>query len=208
MKVRFVESATSSSNTKKQVDSHKTQDSNKFVLPSIGMKSSTSTSRSRPSGNTKNNRISQTTSSNMKNKVEDHPRSIKSSSNKKNRVSEPICNANVTHSMLNVNSELIFATCNECMFDEIHDLCVLDFVNNVNVRSKSKSSKRIKKKTTWKPTGKVFTNVGYKWIPTSQKFTKDGNRFPLTRITSTNVVSPKNPLPTKVVKKTTPRRNN
>ncbi|GKD99607.1 hypothetical protein Tco_1387591, partial [Tanacetum coccineum] len=30
-----------------------------------------------------------------------------------------------------------------------------------------------------------------------QKFTIDGNRFPLTRITSTNVVPPKNPLPTK-----------
>ncbi|GJV37331.1 hypothetical protein Tco_1409808 [Tanacetum coccineum] len=117
----------------------------KLVLPSIRMKSSTSASRSQPSGNFKNNRISQTTSSNIKNKVEDHPRSVKSSSNKKNRVSEPICNANVTHSMLNVNSELICATCNECMFDAIHDLCVLDFVNDVNVRSKSKSSKRIKK---------------------------------------------------------------
>ncbi|GJV49471.1 retrovirus-related pol polyprotein from transposon TNT 1-94 [Tanacetum coccineum] len=101
----------------------------------VRMKSSTSASRSQPSGNFKNNRISQTTSSNIKNKVEDHPRSVKSSSNKKNRVSEPICNANVTHSMLNVNSELICATCNECMFDAIHDLCVLDFVNDVNVLS-------------------------------------------------------------------------
>ncbi|GKC76446.1 retrovirus-related pol polyprotein from transposon TNT 1-94 [Tanacetum coccineum] len=84
-KVRFAEPATSSSNTKKQVDSHKTQDSNKHVLPSTGMKSSTSASR---------------------------------------------------------------------------------------------------------------------------KFTIDGNRCPLTRITSTNVVPPKNPLPTKVAKKTTTRRNN
>ncbi|GJU53377.1 retrovirus-related pol polyprotein from transposon TNT 1-94 [Tanacetum coccineum] len=90
-KVRFAEPATSSSNTHKQVDSHKTQDSNKPVLPSTGMKSSTSASRSQPSGNTKNNRISQTTSRNPKNKVEDHPRSVKSNSNKKNRVIEPIC---------------------------------------------------------------------------------------------------------------------
>ncbi|GKD04126.1 hypothetical protein Tco_1179100 [Tanacetum coccineum] len=57
--------------------------------------SSTSTSRSKPSVNTKKNRISQTTSSNQKNKVEDHPRSVKSSSNEKNRISEPVCNANV-----------------------------------------------------------------------------------------------------------------
>nr|GEX70084.1 uncharacterized mitochondrial protein AtMg00810-like [Tanacetum cinerariifolium] len=35
---------------------------------------------------------------------------------------------------------------------------------HIDVRSR-------KKKTTWKPTGKVFTIVGYKWIPTGQKFT-------------------------------------
>ncbi|GJV06142.1 retrovirus-related pol polyprotein from transposon TNT 1-94 [Tanacetum coccineum] len=126
------------------------------------MKSSTSISRSQPSSNTKKNRTSQTTSSNMKNKVEEHPRSIKSISNKMNRVIEPVCNANVKHSMLNTKSELICATYNECMFDAIHDLCVLDFVNDVNVRSKSKFSKSRKKKKIWKPTGKIFTSVGYR----------------------------------------------
>ncbi|GJX51429.1 hypothetical protein Tco_0278274 [Tanacetum coccineum] len=94
----------------------------------------------------------------------------------------------VKHSMLNANSELTCATCNKCMFDTIHDLCVLDFVNDVNGRSTSNSAKKSKKKTTWKPTGKVFTNVGYKWIPTCRKFIMDGNICPLTRITSTNVV--------------------
>ncbi|GJU12653.1 hypothetical protein Tco_1135049 [Tanacetum coccineum] len=38
--------------------------------------------------------------------------------------------------------------------------------------------------------------------------TIDGNRFRLTRITSNNVVPPKNPLSTKVTKKTAPGRNN
>ncbi|GJS66286.1 hypothetical protein Tco_0680850 [Tanacetum coccineum] len=104
-KVRFAKHATSSSSTQKQVDSHKTQDSNKLVLPSTGMKSSTSASRSQPSDNTKNNRISRTTSSNQKTKVEDHPRSVKSSSNIKNQVIEPSYNVNVKHSMLNANSE-------------------------------------------------------------------------------------------------------
>ncbi|GJW41947.1 hypothetical protein Tco_0070746 [Tanacetum coccineum] len=42
------------------------------------VKSSTSASRSQPSGNTKNNRILRPPSSNMQNKVEDHPRSVKS----------------------------------------------------------------------------------------------------------------------------------
>ncbi|GJZ51773.1 retrovirus-related pol polyprotein from transposon TNT 1-94 [Tanacetum coccineum] len=187
-KVRFAEPATSLSNTKKQVDSYNTQDSNPPLLTSIGMKSSTSTSRLQPSGNTKKIRISRTTSNNHKNKVEDYPRSVKSSSNKKNRVIKPVYNANVKHSMLNANSELNCVTCNECMFDAIHDLCVLDFINDLNVRSKSKSAKSSKKKTTWKPTGKIFTSVGYRWLPTGRTFTIDGTKCPLTRIASTRVV--------------------
>ncbi|GJY19684.1 hypothetical protein Tco_0391175 [Tanacetum coccineum] len=85
-----------------------------FHVNNNKMKSSTSASRSYPLGNTKKNRISQTTSNNQKNKVEDHPRSV--NSNKTNRVIEPVCNANVKHSMLNANSELIYATCNEEAF--------------------------------------------------------------------------------------------
>ncbi|GJX71760.1 hypothetical protein Tco_0308931 [Tanacetum coccineum] len=45
---------------------------------------STSASGSQPSGNTKNDRILQTPSSNSKNKVEAHPRNVKSSLNKRN----------------------------------------------------------------------------------------------------------------------------
>ncbi|GJW10099.1 hypothetical protein Tco_1575926 [Tanacetum coccineum] len=136
-----------------------------------GMKSSTSASRSQPSGNTKNNRILQTTSRNQRNKVEDYPRSVKTNSNKKNRVVEPVCNANVKHIMLNANSELICVKCNQCMFDVNHDVCFLEFVNDVNVRSKSKSAKSSKKKKTWKPTGIVFTDIGYRWKPTGWTFT-------------------------------------
>nr|GEX91790.1 retrovirus-related Pol polyprotein from transposon TNT 1-94 [Tanacetum cinerariifolium] len=155
------------------------------------MKSSTSTSRSQPLGNTKKNKISRTTSKNKMNKVEDHPRSVKSSSNKRNHVSEPVSNANVKHSMLNADSKLICATCNECMFDAIHDLCVLDYVNDVNVCSKPKSFKSSKKEKTWKPTGKIFTIFGYRWLPTRWTFTIDAKRCPLTMITSTIVLPPK-----------------
>ncbi|GJT69525.1 hypothetical protein Tco_1028811 [Tanacetum coccineum] len=56
--------------------------------------------RSQPTGNKKNDRISQKPSSNRKNKVEAQPWKV----NKKNHVKEPICDANVTHTMLNVNS--------------------------------------------------------------------------------------------------------
>ncbi|GJX89673.1 retrovirus-related pol polyprotein from transposon TNT 1-94 [Tanacetum coccineum] len=118
-----------------------------------------------------------------------------------------LSNANVKHSVLNTNSELICATCNECMFDAIHDLCVLDYVNDINVRIKSKSVKR-KKKKDWKPTGKVFTNVGYSWKLTGRMFTINGSTCPLTRINSTIVVPPREPTSTKVVKKSQPSSNN
>ncbi|GJW40444.1 retrovirus-related pol polyprotein from transposon TNT 1-94 [Tanacetum coccineum] len=89
-KVRFSEPITSSSNIK-QVESSKISDSNTPVLSSTGLKCSTSTYRSQPRGNKKNDRISQTPSSNMKNKVEAQPRGV----SKKNHVKEPIYDANV-----------------------------------------------------------------------------------------------------------------
>ncbi|GKA80238.1 hypothetical protein Tco_0786834 [Tanacetum coccineum] len=139
-KVRFLEPLTSSRNIHKQVESSKTPDSNTPVFPSIGMKSSTSASRSQPTCNKKNDRISQTPSSNMKNKVYVQRRRVNLSYNKKNHVKDRICNAKVKHTMLNANSELICVKCNQCMFDAYNDVCFLDFMNNVNVRSKSKST--------------------------------------------------------------------
>ncbi|GJS49208.1 retrovirus-related pol polyprotein from transposon TNT 1-94 [Tanacetum coccineum] len=115
------------------------------------LNTTTSASGSKPSGNTKKNRISRPPSSNQKNKVEEHPRKVKSSLNKMNFVSEPISNAHVKHSMRNAKFESICAICNKCLFDANHDMCVIDYVNDVNVRSKSKS-KRNKMRKVWKPT--------------------------------------------------------
>nr|GEW78062.1 ribonuclease H-like domain-containing protein [Tanacetum cinerariifolium] len=53
-----------------EAESSKTPDSNTPVLPSTGLKNSTSARRSQPIGNKKNDRISPTPSSNMKNKAE------------------------------------------------------------------------------------------------------------------------------------------
>ncbi|GJY98807.1 retrovirus-related pol polyprotein from transposon TNT 1-94 [Tanacetum coccineum] len=145
-------------------------------------------SRSQPTGNIKNDGILQTPSSNMKNKVEVQLRRANLSSNKKNRVKDPICNANVKHTMLNANFDLICVKCKQCIFDSNHDVCFLDFVNDVNVRSKSKSVKQSQEHNIWKPTGKVFTEIGYKWKPIGKLLTLVGNSCPLTRITSTKVV--------------------
>nr|GEW01691.1 integrase, catalytic region, zinc finger, CCHC-type, peptidase aspartic, catalytic [Tanacetum cinerariifolium] len=141
-KVRFAEHVTSSCNIPKQTDSLKTKDSNKPLLTSTRVTPTTSASRSKPSGNTKNNRITRPPSSNQKNKVEEHPKKVKSSLNKMDSIFRPINNAHVKHSVRDTKFESICAICNKCLFDANHD--------------------------------KTFTIVG--------------NRFPLTRITSTKVV--------------------
>ncbi|GJR74863.1 retrovirus-related pol polyprotein from transposon TNT 1-94 [Tanacetum coccineum] len=132
---------------------------------SARVKPSTSASGSQPSGNTKKDKIQQTPSSTQKNK----------------------------HSKLNVNSKLLCVKCNGCMLSNNHDLCVLDFINDVNVRTKSKSVKKSSKRKVWKPRGKVFTNIRYTWKPTSQTFTIVGNACPLTRITTTAEVPLRKP---------------
>ncbi|GJW01302.1 retrovirus-related pol polyprotein from transposon TNT 1-94 [Tanacetum coccineum] len=154
-----------SSSNIKQVESSNTSDSNTPVLSSTGVKCSTSICGSKPPGNKKNDRISQPPSRNKKNK----------------------------HSLSNANSDIICATCNKSMFDGVHDKCLLDLVQNGNKHSKS--AKKHKKQNIWKPTGHVFTKVGFKWKPTGRIFTIVGKSCPLTRITSTNVVPPKQITP-------------
>ncbi|GJW32048.1 retrovirus-related pol polyprotein from transposon TNT 1-94 [Tanacetum coccineum] len=116
------------------------------------LKSSTNASGSKPRSNTRNNRISRPSSSNQKNKnVEAHPRNVKSSLNRKNRVF--VCNENIKHGVLNANSKLVCSTCNECLFSASHDICVVDFLNDVNARARAKS--KSVKKNEWKSTGTV-----------------------------------------------------
>ncbi|GJV17459.1 retrovirus-related pol polyprotein from transposon TNT 1-94 [Tanacetum coccineum] len=186
-RVRFAEPVTSSNNIPKQTDFLKNKYSNKPLLTSTGVKPTTSTSGSKPSCNTKNNRITRPPCSNQKNKVEDHSRKVKSSLNKTNSVSEPISNAFVKYFVRNAKFESMCAICNKCLFDVNHDMCLIYFVNDVNVRSKSKS-KRNKMRKAWKSTGKVFTDVGYKWKPTGIFFTIVGSLCPLTRITPKKIV--------------------
>ncbi|GKE22285.1 hypothetical protein Tco_1433797 [Tanacetum coccineum] len=83
-------------------------------LDSACVKPSTSASGLQPSGNTKKDKIQQT------------PRK-----------------ANMQHSKLDANSKPLCVKCNGCMLFDNHDLCVLDFINDVNARTKSKSVKKI-----------------------------------------------------------------
>ncbi|GJR31431.1 hypothetical protein Tco_1107663 [Tanacetum coccineum] len=136
-KVRFAESLTSTENTK--TDSTSNIVSNKRVLHSTGVRLSTSASGSQPSGNTRNDKIQQTPSSNSKNKVEAHPRNIKSSLNKRNGTVKVNGSASVQNSKKHDNSDYVCINGDDCMSSD--NLCV-------------SNSMRIK------PTGRTFTIVG------------------------------------------------
>ncbi|GJR59543.1 hypothetical protein Tco_1501705 [Tanacetum coccineum] len=192
-RVRFTEPVTSSGNTNPKTDSSSNLVSNKPVLSSTGVKPSTSASGSQPSGNITKDKIQRTPSSTQKNKVEAHHRIVKSSLKNKNCFVKPKGNANVQHSKLNEVSELLCVKCNGCILFNNHDLCVFDFINDMNARNKSKSVKKSSKRKVWKLTGKVFTNIGYTWRPTSRTFTIIGNACPLTRITTTAEVPLRKP---------------
>ncbi|GJY26955.1 retrovirus-related pol polyprotein from transposon TNT 1-94 [Tanacetum coccineum] len=185
-KVRFAEPLTSYGNTK--TDSSSNIVSNKRVLHSTGVKLSTSASGSQPSGNTRNDKIQRSPSSNLKNKVEAHSRNIKSSLNKKNDIVKRNGSASVQHSKKNENSDSVCIKRDNCMsFD---NLCVSNTMKNVKSRVKTKPVKKLSKREVWKPTGKMFTKIGYIWRPAGRTFTLVGNMCPLTRITTTTTEVP------------------
>ncbi|GJX20011.1 hypothetical protein Tco_0222688 [Tanacetum coccineum] len=137
-RVRFTEPVTSLGHTITKTASTSNLVSNKLMLSSTGVKPSTNASGSQPSGNTKKDKIQQTSSSTQKNKVEAYSRKVKSSLKNKDCVVAPKGTANVQHSKLNANSELKCVKCNGFMLSDNHNLCVLDFFNNVNARVKSR----------------------------------------------------------------------
>ncbi|GKD30493.1 retrovirus-related pol polyprotein from transposon TNT 1-94, partial [Tanacetum coccineum] len=145
-RVRFSKPVTSSSNIAKQTDSLKTKDSNKPLLTSTGVKPTTSVSGSKPSGNTKNNRITRPPSSNHKNKVEDHFRKVKSSLNKMNFVSKPVSNALVKYSVRNAKFKSTCAICRT--FTIVRNKCPLTRITSTKVvPTKETSTKSVATQT-------------------------------------------------------------
>nr|GEW62181.1 copia protein [Tanacetum cinerariifolium] len=99
-----------------------------------------SASGSQPQGNTNKDKIWQTQCKAKKNKLEDHPRTVRPSLNNKKSVVNTKAISSVPNA--NVNSDLKCVTCNGCLFSDNHDLCVLEFINYVNAHVKSKSAKK------------------------------------------------------------------
>nr|GEV89150.1 hypothetical protein [Tanacetum cinerariifolium] len=125
------------------------------MLSSTGVNFPTSASGSQPSGNTKKDRIQQTQSKAKKNKLEAYPRNVRTSLQNKKSVVNTKDIASVPNSKLHVNFDLQCSTCNGCLFSDNHDSCVLEFINSVNARVKSKSARKPLNRKIWKPTGKV-----------------------------------------------------
>ncbi|GKA99830.1 retrovirus-related pol polyprotein from transposon TNT 1-94 [Tanacetum coccineum] len=187
--------ATSSSTTYKHVEPMHTQKSNVPVPPSTGVNSCTDASGSQPRSILKKHRIPPAKSDSLK-KVEDHPRTIRSSLKTTNRVDSSISSK---RTIINSNSHSVCQTCNKCLFSANHDMCVVTYLHSVNASPNVKNDVRHVKqvwkpkqvtqvwkpkhiKQIWKPTGKTLNNVGYQWRPTGRTFTLS-DQCPLTRFT-------------------------
>ncbi|GJS50480.1 hypothetical protein Tco_0623842 [Tanacetum coccineum] len=91
--------------------------------------------------------------------VEEHPRNLLLSKNKKHMSSE--CN-NVTLAIRNDKSKVVCAMCKQCLITANHDVCVLNYVNGMNSRSKKQKAKvpNIANQTKLKPRVKKPKKVG------------------------------------------------
>nr|GFA38447.1 integrase, catalytic region, zinc finger, CCHC-type, peptidase aspartic, catalytic [Tanacetum cinerariifolium] len=101
-------------------DSWKT---NKHLSFSIGVIPTTSVSRPQFKSNPMEDRVMLNNSKGKKQEVEEHRRNVKLS---KNKTSVTACNDSLNAKTLNVNS--VCATCDKCVLNDKHDMCVLNSV--------------------------------------------------------------------------------
>ncbi|GJV28177.1 retrovirus-related pol polyprotein from transposon TNT 1-94 [Tanacetum coccineum] len=174
--------------TKKVVNS----DSNGFSSTRVDI--ATKTIRTHPRSNTKNDRVpSAFQSSCIKNKevgVKEHHRNLLLSKNKNHMPSK--CN-NITLAIQNDKYKVICAMCKKCLITANHDICVLNYVNDMNscgMKQKAKVPK-IANQTKLKPQvmkpKKVRSNERLalpkpsktrsclRWSPTGRIFDRKGN---------------------------------
>nr|GEV67542.1 retrovirus-related Pol polyprotein from transposon TNT 1-94 [Tanacetum cinerariifolium] len=152
-------------------DSRKT---NKRVSFSTRVIPTTSVSRPQLKSNPVEDRVMRNNSQGKKQDVEDHRRSVRFS---KNKTSVTACNDSLNAKTLNVN--FVSATCDKCMFNDKHEMCVLNFVAKPLKKTVASESKQKPRNITRKLYERVskacswwyikFTPSGYKWKPKSEK---------------------------------------
>ncbi|GKE27213.1 hypothetical protein Tco_1442597, partial [Tanacetum coccineum] len=143
----------------------KTINSNSNGSSSTGVDNIVKTIRPQSKSNTKNDRVpSVSKSSGMKNKeveVEEHHRNLLLSNNKRPISSE--CN-NIKLAIRNDKSKFICAMCKQCLITANHDVCVLNYVNDMNSHD-TKQSVSVSKYTNQKkhkPNVKKHKKIGSK----------------------------------------------
>nr|GEU38758.1 hypothetical protein [Tanacetum cinerariifolium] len=152
-------------------DSRKT---NKRVSFSMGVIPTTSVSRPQLKSNPMGDRVMHNNSQGKKQEVEDQRRSVKLP---KNKTSVTACNDSLNVKTLNVNS--VCATCDTCVLNNKHDMCVLNSVAKPIKKIVASESYQIPRNITKKLYEGVsktcswwyskFTPSGYKWKPKSGK---------------------------------------
>ncbi|GJS14028.1 hypothetical protein Tco_0408500 [Tanacetum coccineum] len=182
---------TSGNNTTNHVKHPTVQKTNVPIIHSTGVSNATKARRSQSKSNKMNDKTLPANSVPEK-KVEDHHRKNKSKLSKKNRVDS---STSVRRTVFNTNSNSLCKTCNECIISFNHDKCVENSLKSSKPPPVRKIWRVKQVKQTWKPTGKVFTTVGYHWKPTGRIFPL-GAQCPLTRNTKPKVVHVKQWKPT------------
>ncbi|GJU22712.1 retrovirus-related pol polyprotein from transposon TNT 1-94 [Tanacetum coccineum] len=217
--VTFVEPCeTSTHNTPPQVEHQKINSTNVPGIPSTGVKGASAASRSKPRSNTKKDRTLPAKSA-LK-QVEAHSRMNKSNEKKPKKIIRIVLILELAISVLNPLplkcgglsklskfgrpqglSTATTARRSQPKSNTMHDKTLpTNSVPKKNVEdhprtNNSKLSKKNHVKQTWKPTGKVFTTVGYHWKPTGKIFPL-GAQCPLTMNTKPKVMLVKQWKPT------------
>nr|GEX65113.1 hypothetical protein [Tanacetum cinerariifolium] len=114
--------------------------SNVGNLPKVGV-NNTKTKRPQTRSNTKNDRVlfasKSSCSKNKEVEVEEHPRNLLLSKNKKHMSFE--CN-NVKLVTQNVKSKVVCAMCKKCLISVNHDVCLFNYVNTMNSHGKKQKA--------------------------------------------------------------------
>ncbi|GKF23448.1 hypothetical protein Tco_0075770, partial [Tanacetum coccineum] len=124
--------------------------------------------------------------------VEAHSKMNKSNEKQENRVDSSISSK---RTVINSNSNSLCKTCNECLISSNHVKCVEHFLKSYNKPAVTQIWRVKHVKQTWKPTGKIFTTIGYHWKSTGRIFSL-GDQCPLTRITKPKALLVKQWKPT------------
>nr|GEW35254.1 hypothetical protein [Tanacetum cinerariifolium] len=151
------------------------------------------TRRLQPRSNTKNDKVHFVSKSscnkNKEVKVEEHPRNLLLSKNKKHMSSE--CN-NIKLAIRNDKFKVVCAMCKKCLITANHDVCALNYVNNMNSHGKklkatvSNTKNQKKQKPKAMKSKKVGSNkrlaspkpsktrLCLRWLPTRRLFDLKG----------------------------------